>query len=412
VRTLVSLAVLTAAFLAGLFVERLVVERRLRRLKLRVAVTGTRGKSSVTRLVAGALREAGYRVLAKTTGSAARVIFPDGGEAEIPRSGPPSILENKRLIRLARRRRAEALVAEMMSISPECLGVESGMLLRPEYLLLTNVRLDHRPEEGSSRDDIAHSLSRAIRPGCTLLVPDSDCFPVFEGRAAAVGARLIRVPASADTSEEARGPLGRFEFRENVDLALALTGLLGIPRAAALRGMAKAGPDLGRLQAVQAILGRPPAAWTLVSAFAANDPDSSRRVLDRVEDLIPRSRGPLRAVLNLRDDRGDRTRQWLDAVRDGFFAEFESLALVGSWAVPALRRKARSLAGSRGAPGRIQVLSEKSPEKITAAVSTVQPGGPVPPGGLIVGLGNMGGLGLRLRDYWDRLGRQVENGRG
>jgi hypothetical protein len=36
--------------------ERLLFERRLRRIPLRLAVTGTRGKSTVTRLIAGALR--------------------------------------------------------------------------------------------------------------------------------------------------------------------------------------------------------------------------------------------------------------------------------------------------------------------------------------------------------------------
>jgi len=43
-------------------------ERQLARIPVRVHVNGTRGKSSVTRLIAAGLRSTGRRVFAKTTG--------------------------------------------------------------------------------------------------------------------------------------------------------------------------------------------------------------------------------------------------------------------------------------------------------------------------------------------------------
>ncbi|MCH2454865.1 MAG: poly-gamma-glutamate synthase PgsB, partial [Idiomarina sp.] len=43
------------------------------RIPVRVHVNGTRGKTSVTRLIAAGLRAGGKRVCAKTTGSAAAV---------------------------------------------------------------------------------------------------------------------------------------------------------------------------------------------------------------------------------------------------------------------------------------------------------------------------------------------------
>jgi len=48
--------------------------RALRALPIRIHVNGSRGKSSVTRLVAAALREGGIPTAAKTTGSKARMI--------------------------------------------------------------------------------------------------------------------------------------------------------------------------------------------------------------------------------------------------------------------------------------------------------------------------------------------------
>jgi len=65
-------------------------ERRLRHYKVRVHVNGIRGKSTVTRLIAGVLREAGYRTLAKTTGSAAVMIDFDGHDLPIVRRVQPT----------------------------------------------------------------------------------------------------------------------------------------------------------------------------------------------------------------------------------------------------------------------------------------------------------------------------------
>ena len=52
--------------------------RNLKVIPIRIMVNGTRGKTSVTRLIAAILREAGIRTWAKTTGTQAAWILPDG----------------------------------------------------------------------------------------------------------------------------------------------------------------------------------------------------------------------------------------------------------------------------------------------------------------------------------------------
>jgi len=335
------------------------------------------------------------------------VILPDGGEQEIPRPGPATILENKSVVRLAGAHNADALVCEMMSISPECLRVESAGLIKPGLLLITNVRLDHREEQGRTREEIARSLSSAIRPGCTVLVPEEDLFPVFEEAATRVGANLLRVPAGKNGISDAALRIPA-EFEENIRLALAAADFCGLDRSDAIKGMIKAKPDLGGLKVLGARLGDPPAAWHLVSAFAANEPESTRLALDKLHELVPGSRMKRTAVLNLRQDRGDRTLQWLEALKEGFFAEFNAVAIVGTPAVAALRRKVRLIEkDSRIPAGQVVVLSERSPERITSALVT---GRDNSRGGLIVGVGNMGGLGRGLMEYWERLSAQPEHG--
>jgi len=54
---------------------------------LRVHVNGIRVKSTVTRILAGILRKSSYKTLAKTTGSAARIIFENVDEKPVDRQG-------------------------------------------------------------------------------------------------------------------------------------------------------------------------------------------------------------------------------------------------------------------------------------------------------------------------------------
>ena len=96
IRELIVTGVFAALLVIYLLAERLILNKKVRRIPLRICVTGTRGKSSITRLIAASLREAGFAVLARTTGSKPVVILPDGEEEEIRRRGSPSILEGNR----------------------------------------------------------------------------------------------------------------------------------------------------------------------------------------------------------------------------------------------------------------------------------------------------------------------------
>ena len=55
----------------------------VKKIPFRIQVNGTRGKSSVTRLIAGGLRASGMKVIAKTTGTKPRFIISDKEEEQI-----------------------------------------------------------------------------------------------------------------------------------------------------------------------------------------------------------------------------------------------------------------------------------------------------------------------------------------
>ena len=378
------MAIFFAALCLLLYLEQRAVRRNSRRIPLRVAVTGTRGKSTVTRMIAAALKEAGFSVLAKTTGSKPVLILPDGREEEVARRGLPTILEQKRLVQKAANLGVRAMVTEMMSIQPECLAVESRRLLQPQYLVVTNVRLDHREEMGQSKAEIARSLSAAIQSGTTVFVPESECDPEFEVAAGRVGAKIIALENTA---------AGSF-FDENSRLAAAVASHLGVSATVALRGISAAADDFGSLKAWEAELGVPPATWTLVSAFAANEPESSRLILAHLEKKLTPNGRPLVGILNFRADRGDRTRQWLDAYGRGFFSGFRSVYVVGAH-IHSLNIRRRT-----GRPPSFTPLPDRTPSAIMERIASAEGASP-----LLIGLGNIGGIGEALVEHWQRIGR-------
>jgi poly-gamma-glutamate synthase PgsB/CapB len=368
----------------------------LRRAPLRIAVTGTRGKSTIVRLIAAGLRGSGRRVVARTTGSRPAVILPDGSEREIARQGPPSLLEGKALLRLARKLGADTVVVELMSINPEYLAAEAGRLFKPALMAITNVRLDHMDIMGRTKEDIARCLSAAIPPRSTVFMPEGECQPVFENKAMNVRARLVKVRPFPDGRGSSRPRADRLsDFPENTALALAVTQACGARSTAARRAMAESRPDLGVVRAWKVKVGRTSRVWTCVSAFAANEPESTDAILAKLKKAGFMKVAPRLALLNLREDRPDRTRQWLAALGQDYFRDFEGVILSG--ATRALVRKL-SKAGLRSGPW-LSVIPDRGAEEVMDKLP-----GQEKRGGLLVGMGNFGGLGRSLVELWEQKG--------
>jgi len=358
-------------------------------------VTGTRGKSTLTRFIAASLRESGLSVLGKTTGSKAVIILPDGKEEEIPRKGLPTILEEKKVLGQGASLGVKALVTELMSIRPESSFVESQRILRPQILVITNARLDHREEMGRTKPEIALSLASTIPPAATVFLPEEEFYPEFEGAADKVKAKIIRVKKNG-TGEwgKSEGISPLFYFEENLRLALAVSEHLGVPKEVARRGIIKAEPDFGSLRIWEAELGTPPSPWLLVSAFAANDPESTGLILARLKERHFLSGKRLVGILNFRQDRGDRTLQWLSALERGYFSGFSKLFSVGAH-VHALRMRRRS-----------DLLPSLTPLAAKSAPAVMEKiGEGIPGGAVLVGIGNMAGLGAALVEHWAKIGR-------
>src|SRR5262249_43123045 len=110
----------------------------LHQIPIRIHVNGTRGKSSVTRLIGAGLRAGGRKVIAKTTGTEPRIILESGKEIPIFRIGMPNIIEQLMVVRLAWERQAEMLVVECMAVHPSLGKFAEEKIVQSSVGVITN----------------------------------------------------------------------------------------------------------------------------------------------------------------------------------------------------------------------------------------------------------------------------------
>ncbi|MCA9784608.1 MAG: poly-gamma-glutamate synthase PgsB [Candidatus Cloacimonetes bacterium] len=292
-------------------------------IPVRIHVNGTRGKSSVTRLIAGALREGGIRTVAKTTGSAPRVILEDGREVPIIRPRGANIIEQLRVFTFVAKRKPEAIVIECMAVQPEYQWICEHKIVHSTIGVITNARPDHLKEMGPSVQNVARSLCNTLPANRVAYTCEKKLFTLMESIASARDTKLEQVTDEGISDEEMAG-FDHVEHKENVALALKVAASLGVGRDVALMGMYHQNPDVGALKMYRMQDGE--RRITFVNALAANDPESTLAIWETVIHRQPDEAVSI-FVLNTRQDRFERSVQLVEMVH--MDTRYERLILIG-----------------------------------------------------------------------------------
>lgn len=282
--------------------------RSLVAIPLRIHVNGTRGKSSVTRLVAAGLREAGIRTFAKTTGTAPRVIDAEGKDRIIHRLRLPSIGEQTRLLSYFASEKPEAVVMECMAVQPQYQWIAEHQMVQSQIGVITNVRPDHLDEMGPTEDDVAYSLCNTV-PENGILITGEDQKPEILRQVAKINGTEFIQSNEADISRDELDQFTYMEHPANVAVALDVCKKAGVDRHIALAGMHKVQPDLGALIAWNLDQGEKRIQF--INGMAANDPVSTLQIWKFIIDRYPAEGGTC-VFFNSRDDRPFRTRQLIE----------------------------------------------------------------------------------------------------
>ena len=296
-------SVVTAAvvFLAGLWMIYLLYEakqakRARSKMKHIVHVNGTRGKSSVSRLIEAGLRAGGMRVFCKTTGTDPMTIDVLGREEPIIRRAGANIKEQVEILRRAAAQDAEVLVVECMAIRPELQYAAQHKILKADIGVITNVRRDHTDVMGETLGEIARALSNTVPERGVLFTAERESKQVEILRMAAqrLGTQFIQtLPDGGEPN---------FDFAENIALALRVCEHLGVARETALMGMRQYHRDPYALSIHR---------WgqsVFINGFSINDVQSICMVWDKVRRERKLEEKRLILLVNNRSDRGSRTK--------------------------------------------------------------------------------------------------------
>jgi poly-gamma-glutamate synthase PgsB/CapB len=382
------LLLITLALIVAGAVELGTHRRNLKRISIRIHVNGTRGKSSVTRLIAAALRQAGKVTCAKTTGTLARMILPDGREVPIFRPAGPNIIEQKRIVATAAAYGAEALVVECMALQPELQALSEMKLLNATHGVITNARPDHLEAMGPTDAHVARALSGMVPVKGRVYTAERLQLPAIREAAQDRGTELVVVQPD-DVLAVTAAELEAFSYTEhpdNVALALRVCADLGISRELALRGMQQCKPDPGAFTECQVdFFGK---SLVFFNGFAANDPVSTRQLwelaVQRTASLEARI-----AIFNCRADRPDRSLQLGSEFIHWAPADFVVLMGTGTYIF------SRAVTRAGYDPSRLVLVEDLGPAEIFERVVSL-----VHCSAMIMGMGNIGGHGLDLARYF------------
>ena len=152
--------------------------KNVERIPLRILVNGTRGKTTVTRIITYALQESGMKTVGISSGSSLEIIHSDGKVEKVERRRRANIREMIPFFRLALEEKAEAVVVEDMALTEENQRVLRDNLVKPDIVVITNTYIDHVPEMGKTTEETAWCLSRSV-PSSALLYTTEDHYQKY-----------------------------------------------------------------------------------------------------------------------------------------------------------------------------------------------------------------------------------------
>ena len=287
----------SALYFIYLFGEARTVKAARRKIEHVVHVNGTRGKSTVSRLIEAGLRAEGLRVFCKTTGTDPMTIDVNGCEEPIRRRGKANIKEQIAILHRAAAQDAQVLVVECMAITPEFQQASQHDILRADIGVITNVRRDHTDVMGDTLPQIAEALCHTVPRGGVLLTAETVMAGQLKTAAEKNGSRFV--------CAEVQGDEGALDFPENVALALAVCEELGVPRETAFAGMQRFSRDPYALSLYR--LGKA----AFIGGLSINDIQSICMVWDKLRTEHGWQDRKLTLLINNRGDRASRTEDML-----------------------------------------------------------------------------------------------------
>lgn len=308
----IVVAVLAVLYVGYVVFEHYYYEKQRKKIGKIIHVNGIRGKSTVTRLIDAGLREFGYKVVSKTTGTVPTVIDADGNVKPIKRLGPANIREQLKMLDLAAKQHADFLVVECMAVNPDLQYACEHRILHSDVGVVTNVRADHLDQMGDDLESIAYSLANTTPKNATLVLGEGKFFKQFDRVAYKLSTKVL-------VADDYDGTELLDTFPDNIATALKVCEALGLDKARFFEGMKKYVHDVGALSVFTTQKA------TFINGFSINDPDSTLLVYDKLGTRFDHK--DVTVLLNERPDRPFRIDQHVEMLTK---MQFKQVLITGS----------------------------------------------------------------------------------
>lgn len=387
----ITLILLTVVLLYGL-IEYQIHQKYVKAIPIRIHVNGTRGKSSVTRLIGAGMRAGGFRTYTKVTGTFPRIILPDGSEASIHRKEKANILEQLNVIKYCAKNKADVLIIECMALQPQFQRITELQMVKSTIGVITNIRLDHLDVMGPGLKNVGQALCGTIPKNSKIFTSEDRMIDMMQQVANKRNTKIHQATSSTITNSDMEG-FAYIEHKDNVALALDICMSLGIDRELALKEMKKTIPDEGVLTKSRVIENGK--RLDFYNAFAANDPESSLMIWNSIMSNCGDDELKI-ILLNTRKDRQDRARQLIELIAQNIDTHVvgligESVELVVDMAL-----------SNKIPKSKIHAIGLKTPEETYNELMNISG-----EKSIIVGIGNMGAGGAELVKFFEQKSKNL-----
>ena len=279
--------------------------RNLRKIKYRILINGTRGKTTVSKIIIQALNNHGIRTIGRTTGSEACIINPDGSIKNFVRKKGARITEIIPFVRLCKKESVDCLVVECMALTPENQKIFSSKLVKPTHVVITNSYIDHICEIGEDKKTTMWALSNSVSKDSIIIATDAEYQEL--------GNEFYLVNDLYQEVSEL--PVNR----QSLNIGYTLLKLFGINKEYVLEAAKQITPDIGLHDKL--IVG----SSVLYPYFSINDLDTMSKSIKEIGE-----QGKVSLIFNNRADREYRIKTFEKALYENI-EYVEKLYIIGDY---------------------------------------------------------------------------------
>jgi len=312
------------------------IKRNRKAIPVSIGGWGTRGKSGTERLKAALFSSLDLRVIAKTTGCEAMMIYgkSSGEQYEVPLFRPfdkASIWEQSSVLDFARQTKADVFLWECMGLTPKYVRILRRWM-QDNFATITNAYPDHEDILGPTGLDVAKEMSAFIGSNTQVFTAEQTMMPILNDAASAKNTTLIQTHwgDGYQITPDIRALYPYEEHPDNIALVCKMAQYIGINKDYVFKETAeRIVPDIGVLQHFQPVaIGQ--ISQSFVNSMSANERLATIDNWKRLElfDLNDQPHIQTIALINNRNDRIARSKVFAQILAEDL--RFDYLVVIGS----------------------------------------------------------------------------------